>query len=111
MRFKIDPGELKHKISIERYIDGKNDDKMPTKNWGLLLETKAKIINVRGDEFLKAQAIGSSISKTFYIRYRRSHNITNKDRIVYNGVYYNILYVNDVEERRLWLELKAEVLK
>lgn len=106
--FKINSGELRHTILIQRFTSTTIEN-IPTQTWTDLLRARAKILNVRGEEYYKAQSVGSKVSKTFYIRASKSLKITNKDRVIYDGGTYNILYVNDVEDRGYYLELKCEV--
>lgn len=110
MEFKINTGEFKHLISIERGKMEKNSDGIPEYTWSKLLDTRAKIVNLSGNEYLKALATGIKIDKTFYIRYDISKNINTEDRIFYNGEYYNIKYVNNVHEMNKYLEIKCEML-
>lgn len=108
---KINPGEFRHRIQIQRYDEYKNDDNIPCEGWIDLFSTKAKVINVRGDDFILAQGNGVRITKTFYIRARKEFEVTEEDRIIYNGREFNIKYVNDIEERGIYLEIKAEVIE
>ena len=111
MNFYIDPGEFRNLVEIQRYTKGKDDENRPKSNWKSLFVTKAKVMNVRGEEFIEAKGIGSKIAKTFYIRASRSKVITNKDRVLYKGIPCNILYVNDVEDRGRYLEIKTEYIE
>lgn len=110
MVFKINPGELKHKIIIQRAIDGYDDDNIPMKIWNDLFKPRAKVLNVRGDEFFQTQGEVTKIGKTFYIRANRQYELSNKDRVCYKGVIYNILYANDIEELGRYIELRCEVV-
>lgn len=109
MKFKINPGELKHPIVIQRAVPGKNNDNIPELNWTDILNVKAKVLNIRGNEFYKAQSVGSKVEKTFYIRTPKTLEITNEDRVIYNNIAYNIIYSNDIEESGRYLEIKCEV--
>lgn len=109
MKFKINPGEFKHPIIIQRYKIQKNDDNIPVKVWHDILSVKSKILNVRGSEFYKAQGVGSKVEKTFYIRAPGMLEITNCDRVIYKNITYNIVYSNDIEEVGRYIEIKCEV--
>lgn len=109
MKFKIDPGEFRHPVEIQRLVPGTDKENRPCNKWETIIDTKAKILNVRGDEFIQAYGTGSKIAKTFYIRGSRSKKVTNEDRILYKGTPFNIIYVNDIEERGIYLEIKAEL--
>lgn len=108
MNFKINIGEFKHYIEIQKLVQGTDEENRPKEEWKTILKTRAKILNARGGEFLEAKGVGSKIAKTFYIRFSRSVEITNECRVLYNETPYNILYVNDIEERGIYLEIKTE---
>lgn len=107
----INVGEYKHPIEIQRFISGVNEDHIPIKKWETILKTKAKIKNMSGYEKIIANADVGIDKKRFYIRYKKGLNLTNKDRIVYNSINYNITYVSDVEELHRQIEIVAEVVE
>lgn len=112
MKFKINPGEFRHPIEIQRLSDKENNnDNIPITKWDTLIKAKAKILNVRGKEYLEAQGIGSEISKTFYIRASKKTIVTNEDSILYKGSRYDIEYSNDIEDKGIYLELKCKLVK
>lgn len=111
MKFKINPGEFRHPIKIEYFTYEKDIDYINKKVWKVKLSTKAKILNVRGDEFLQAQGTGLKIEKTFYIRANKSIILSEEDRIIYNNTPYEIVYINNIIERNLYLEIKCKRFK
>ena len=111
MNFKIKSAEIRHPIEIQREVPGRDEDNRPITELKTVLKTKAKILNVRGEEFELANGKGIKIAKTFYIRFPKSIEITENDRIVFNKIPYNIIYVNDIEERGVYLEIKTEYIK
>ncbi len=111
-KFDIKPHEFKHPIEIQRLTPGVDEDNIPTDgDWNTLFKTRAKVLNVRGNEYFEAQEVGSKIEKTFYIRSRRSNPVTNLDRVIYKGVIYDIEYANDIEEDGIITEIKAKLVK
>ena len=108
---KINPGEFRHRIEIQRAITSKNKDKIPVETWETIFTTKAKILNVRGQEFLQAQGSQTKVTKTFYIRARKNIYVTEEDRVKYKENLYKIHYANDIEERGIYIELKCEAIK
>lgn len=109
--FDIKPHEFKHSIEIQRAIPGIDKENKPITEWTTILKTKAKIINVRGDEFELANGIGVKIAKTFYIRFTRNIEVKESDRVLYKGKQYNIKYSNDIEEMGIYLEIKTEYIE
>lgn len=108
MSFYINVSEFKHPITIERFTKGVDEDNIPINVWSKLFDSRAKILNVRGEEFYSAMSVNSKIDKTFYIRVHRDYEVTSKDRVVYNNKAYNILYVNNIDESGKYLEIKVE---
>lgn len=110
--FRINPGELRHPIIIQSMGLVKDPDDFINKpKWIDKIKTRAKIINVRGDEYIQAQGLGLKIEKTFYIRASRLYEITEEDRILYKDMPYEIEYINDIENLGRWLEIKAKRCK
>lgn len=109
--FDIKPHEFRHFIEIQRAIPKTDEENRAIEEWSTILETKAKILNVRGDEFELADGTGIKIAKTFYIRFSRNIEIKESDRILYKGKQYNIRYTNDIEEMGIYLEIKTEYVE
>lgn len=106
--YYLDPGQFKHPITIKRPLQVKNDDDIPVKSFEILLNTRAKILNTRADEVIKA--FGDSVKKTkkFYIRYYKSVEIMENDYIYYKNEVYNIKSINNIEEGNRYLEILGE---
>ncbi|WP_195238467.1 phage head closure protein [Clostridium perfringens] len=108
---RINPRELRHKIEVQREIDGTDKENRPVPKWTTILKIKSKVINVGGEELEIANGVGVKFAKTFYIRFRRSIEIKESDRILYKGKQYNIRYINDIEEKGRYLEIKTEYIE
>lgn len=109
--FYINPSELRHPITIERVTKGKDEDNIPKEKWGdKLFSARAKILYTRGSEYNENYGTNNKVGVTFYIRYNRK-GITSKDRIVYRGKPYNIIYVNNIQELNNYYEIKAELVE
>lgn len=111
---KIPAAEFRNPIKIQRFFNGIDEDNIPLKEWKDIVPNKifrAKILNISGKETIIAQADAIINSKRFYIRYSRSLNLSNKDRIVYNNKIYNITYVSDIEEAHKYYEIVAELVQ
>lgn len=108
--FNINSSELKHAITIETLTKVKDEDNILKDKWTTLSNCRAKILYTRGIEYTENYATNSKVGVTFYIRYNHK-NITSKDRIVYKGKAYNIIYVNNVQESNNYYEIKAELVQ
>ncbi len=113
--YTINPGEFKHPIRIQRFVSGVDEDHIPIEEgWKDIIPNKifkSKIKNISGRETIVAQGTTSIRNKRFYIRYSKSLNLINKDRIVYNEQNYNITYVSDIEEAHKYYEIVAEMVE
>ena len=111
--FEIKPHEFKHKIEIERYSNNNVDlDNIPCEEqWNSIITTKAKIVLNQNDEKQIMDGTSKVTIKTFYIRYRKDTEVTNKDRINYNGSIWEIQSVNDIKEAHVYLEIKAKLIE
>lgn len=113
MKFSINPGEFKHPITIESKGKGvKNEDGiMEYPEPLILLSTRAKILNIKGSEFIQALADSAKITKKFYIRYNPKVVINETHTIDFKGSKYNILYPNNIEEANRYLEIIGVCVK
>lgn len=108
MMFNINPSELRHSIIIERCRKIKDEDNRLVEEWTTLCNARAKILYTRGTEYTESYGTSSNVGVTFYIRYNHK-DINSKDRIIYKGKSYNIIYVNNVQESNRYYEIKAEL--
>lgn len=106
-RYKINPGEFKHPIVIERYQKVKDEDNRLVEQWVNLCNPRAKILWTRGSEYTENYGTNSEVEATFYIRFNHK-NINSKDRLVYKNEAYDIIYVNNVQEANKYYEIKAK---
>ncbi|MDU2266691.1 phage head closure protein [Clostridium celatum] len=106
MKFRIEAGELKHPITIERVkIDKINN--IPKNTWTKLYNTRAKIVNVRGSEIKIGEGSAAKVEKSFYIRFPRGIDITRLDRVIFKNKIYNIEYLNNIDEEDIFLEIRG----
>lgn len=108
--FYINPSEFKHPIIIERVTKVKDEDNILRDKWIKLCNARAKILYTRGNEYAENYGTNSNVGVTFYIRYNHK-DITPKNRVVYKGKAYNIIYVNNVQESNNYYEIKAELVQ
>lgn len=107
---KVKAGEFKHPITIERYESTLDKDNIPVRDWVEILRTRARITNLSAKEYTAMNGEVTSISSKFTIRPPKVIEITNNDRIVYKGNYYNIKHCNNIMELGMLLEIVAEVV-
>jgi len=95
-------------IRIERSSEGSFDAAgTPTVVWATLVDLWAREVPMSGGESLRMdRQISTQISRFFTLYYA---GITVKDRISYDGKYWDIVNVRRLE--RVGLEITAEVVK
>jgi SPP1 family predicted phage head-tail adaptor len=103
----MNPGALRSRIIIQdaNYVDNGFGGKITT--WSTLATVWAKVDHLSGRELLIAQQISPVITYEIMIRYRS--DMSTKYRIYYNGMYFNIIDIKDLDNRHEWLFLKCEV--
>ena len=106
-RYKINPGQFKHMIIIERHQKIKDEENRLVEQWIRLCSARAKILWSRGSEYTENYGTNSEVEATFYIRFNH-YDITSKDRLIYKNESYNIIYVNNVQELNEYYEIKAK---
>lgn len=112
MKFIINSGELREPIIIQRYKGmDKDDDGVPCEKWDSIINPKAKIVNIKFEEQLIAQGQGLEEIKIFYIRYPKGIQLTRKDRILYKNTYFNIIGLDDIENKGMYLAIKGEFIE
>ena len=109
MGFRIDPGQLRHTVTIKAEAVTENPDGTWTNvavgsdNW------RAKIEWMRGEEFQDANKQTRIATRKMTMRYYAG--LTAGHQLVFDGRTFDILSVEDFEERREWHILKvAEVV-
>lgn len=104
----MNSGKLDQRITIQRktsnnpalYID--------------VVTVWAAIKNSYGKEFIEAQAVNLNISKTITIRYKKyldpglNKNVTKDYRILYKNMFYNIIYIDNIREKKDYMEIALE---
>lgn len=109
--FSMDSGDFRHKITILRPTIGKDQDNIPVENLEELFSTKAKITNVRGNELRAGDGNAYKQEKRVYFRVVRNKPIKQNDVVLFNGQKFNITYVNNIEEKNRYYEIKMELVE
>lgn len=99
-------GKLRNKISLEREVVTPDGFGGSSHVWVEIKTFRAYIKPVSGSERLHSQRLEASMSHKVFIRY--NNDIMPTDRINYNGRFFQIRAVINIEERNKWLELVCE---
>ena len=96
---------LRHSIKIERKAttpDGAGGEAL---TWVVVLSLKAMVTPLSGNERLHAQRLEASTTHKILTRYFT--DVRAADRINFNGRFFNIEAILNMEERNLWYEFRA----
>jgi len=112
MAKSANPGELRTLIEIKSYTETVNENGFKDKLWANVFDegvfVGCKWVNVHGTEALTAASLNLREPATLTLRY--SPLITPTCRVYKKGddAPYEIISLDNVEERGLWLELKVQ---
>ena len=102
----IDPGELRHRIEIQRPVEGQGSAGALTQEWETVAKCRAKVTRKAGPgERYADNAIQTSKSHLVVIYYRDCPGVTEKMRVVWDNKTLDINDVNDVDGRHVKLIL------
>jgi SPP1 family predicted phage head-tail adaptor len=111
----VNPGELKHRIDIQQEVqktdaeenlvyDTYNNPDMETADF--LSDVWVSMITTGGREFYAAQKLHAETSAVFKMRYQPG--VTTKMWVMYGSRRFDILSVNNVNEKFEWLLLSCK---
>ena len=104
---KIKNSDLKQIISIEKLSEEKNEYGILVNRYTVILNTRARVVNIDGSESDNNQGIQNKIQIEVYIRFNPLVKIKDTYRIKFNDNYFNITYIDNLENRNKWLRIKG----
>lgn len=102
----VNPGELRTPITLEQDANAAQTGGFQTPAWTTLATVYSRWRNAHGYESLQAALVGAEAPATVLIRYRSGIDTTCA--VTKNGVRYEIVSVDNIEERSEYLELKLK---
>ena len=102
-------GKLWHEIAIQQRNDTRDSYGASIASWASYASTYAELTNLSGAELEQAQQINARINTRFVIRW--DSGVRSTMRIVYKSRNYNIIYVDNVDERDKQTTLLCERLE
>ena len=99
-------GMLQHHVTIQRLTLTPDGIGGGVQTWATLYQPWAYIAPVTGWEKMAGMQLESPVTHTIYIRYRL--DIAARDRVVLRGRVFNVRSIADIEEKRIFIELKCE---
>lgn len=111
-RYRINPGELRHRITIQKCNSNQNNygeiDINATITWSDVVTVRAGIYPISGKEFFAAETVNSEITHKVKIRY--IEGISPNMRIKFNNRIFSIESVINFQERGIELQLLCKEL-
>lgn len=93
----IDPGELRHKITITRVGSGQDDFGQPVNTWTPFFSTRAKIQNLSGQQLYQAAEFTSAAQVRIMIRWPgAAREVRPGDRVLFGSHVYVVQIVDNV---------------
>lgn len=102
----ITPAKLKHKVRLERLELTDDGAGGQTRQWKLVSEVWAYLKQTSGSERLQNDRLTGIASFTATIRYRS--DVSEVNRIVFEGKSYQIRSYEDIEFMKKWITLSLE---
>lgn len=101
----MNPGKLRYRIEIGRYVDGTDEwgDPLPEPTWESVAIVWAAVEGLRGSQYFQAQQTVNQSDHRITIRYRKG--IEPGMAIRHDGREFSIQSVLDEEGARRWLTL------
>lgn len=103
----MDAGSLNKRITIESYIETRNDLGQKTKEWVPLITVWANIRNVSGSEFVRNSIEIGEVNTSIRIR-KRKLDLNSKMRVVYQGQLYEVVAVLPDEVGNVHIDLACK---
>ena len=104
---RIRNSDLKQTISIEKLSEEKNEYGILVQKYTEILNTRARVVNIDGSESDNNQGIQNKIQIEVYIRFNPLVKIKDTYRIKFNDSYFNITYIDDLDNRNKWIRIKG----
>lgn len=107
-RYRINPGELRHIITIQKLNNSQNEYGEVLEVWEDILNVRAGIYPISGKEFFAAETVNSQITHKVKIRYIKG--LTPNMRINFNNRIFSIESIINFQERNIELQLLCKEL-
>jgi SPP1 family predicted phage head-tail adaptor len=103
------PGELRTKIQLQTPAITADAGGAQKAGWTKLADVWAKWENVHGSEVWASQAVQARQPATVLIRFHA--DVTTRNAILKGSNRYQIISIDDIDDRHEYLELKVELVK
>lgn len=100
------------KIEVQILTETEDEIKQQITGWATFFRPWAEVKCTGGREYYAAAQVNSENDMTFKIRWSRkiAGKLTSELRIVYDGIIYNVVHIEDVNEQHRELVIRARQL-
>ncbi len=105
----FNPGELRTKITLKSRSVSTETGGFQRPSYTTTADIWAKWVNVHGSEVWAAESVQAIRPATVTIRYRADIDVTSA--IEKDGVLYQIVSIDDVQNRHEYMELKVQAVR
>ncbi|APU60734.1 phage head closure protein [Clostridium botulinum] len=117
---KVKLGEMRHRITIQKYSTYQNDNGFDVRKWDDYRTLWASMNNLWGKEFYAAKSTNSENTIEFIVRYSKDLEKINskeyriktikdknatKEKDKYR--YFDITFIDNIKYQNKWLKIKA----
>lgn len=102
---KVNIGELKQRITLERLARSINNNGFEIETWEPFKTVWAKVENLHGREYFTAAQVKAEKTVKFTIRYIKG--IDETMRILFKDKVYNITSIDNIKYQNKFVEIKA----
>ena len=98
-------GDLKHRISFQKFLTIINDNGFEKESWQDIKTVWASVKNLHGKEYFEAAAVQREKTVKFIIRH--TSDIDETMRILFRDKQYNITSIDNIRYENKYIEIKA----
>lgn len=100
-------GGLRHRVTIQRSEDYRNENGITKSVWVDKATVWAHMRYISGREYWEAKKYEAESTVEFIIRYNECKDLSVKDKLLHNGIVYNINSIDNVLFKNETLKIKA----
>ncbi|ACA56809.1 head-tail adaptor protein [Clostridium botulinum] len=117
---KVKIGEMKHRITIQKYSTYQNDNGFDIEDWQPYKTVWASMNNLWGKEFYAAKSTNSENTIEFIVRYSKDLEKINSKEYRIKTIkdknatrekdkyrYLDITFIDNIQYKNRWLKIKA----
>ena len=103
----MNPGQMKHRITIQHYEEYEADNHISKQRWIDLSTVWCSMNDLFGKEYWRAKQYNAENTVEFIIRCNACKDIRVKDRINYKGRLFNITSIDNIKYENKYMKIKA----